>query len=383
MSDRTLKVLIIPGWFPGALDRNTGDFILKQAKDLAKSADMQVLIAHAELSYRFWNRPKYWLRKRTFEEQDGITIYRYTGLSLPRVKYRIFHLWRNQILTFINSIIDEIGEPDVIHAHTFLGGFIAAGIKAKRPHIPVVVTEHSDLLFGVPQRYKKIVVDAYEKADRVIAPSQALAHQIDKWRGGTPLMRIPMSVDEKYFYLPFHRRKIVQPIQLITVSELVPVKNVALQIEVLDDLIQSQYPAELTIVGDGPSYISLHRLAKEHDVLSYVHFKGWKEPHDVANLLRASDIYLSTSRRETFGLSILEALSCGIPVVSTRSGGPEDMISDRNGLLVDSDRRSLSHAIRRVVEKIEINPTYPFTDADLYSWESVAKRLYILYTDLQ
>ena len=317
MSEGKLKVLIVPGWFPGVLDRNTGDFVFKQAKDLAKFADIHVVIAYAELNYRFWNRPKHWLRKKTSDKHDGVTIYRYTGLSLPRVNYLIFCSWRSKIRAFIKSVIAVAGEPDVIHAHTFLGGFIAAGIKSDMPHIPIVVTEHSDLLFKVPQRYKQIVWDAYRKADKVIAPSHALAHQIDKWRGSTPIIRIPMSVDERYFYHLPHPRRVVQPVRLITVSELVPVKNVELQIEVLLDLIQSEYPAELTIVGDGPSYRNLHRLAKEYDVLSFVHFLGWQKPHDVANLLRSSDIYLSTSHRETFGISILEALSCGIPVVST------------------------------------------------------------------
>lgn len=378
MNKGKLKVWVIPGWFPGLLDEHAGDFVLKQAQDLANFGNMDVTVIYPELSYQFWNRPKYWCPQTTLSEHNNVVVYRHSGFSLPRFSFGLFVRWRSQVGALISSIMDEVGAPDIIHAHTFVGGFAASAIKSSNPHIPVILTEHSHLLFNLPRRYQKIIKLAYVNADHLLAPSEKLLHFMNSWRGNSAISRIPLSIDEQVFQRGANARK-KGPLQLITVCELLPIKNLELQIEVLAVLNHSGFPAELTIVGDGPKHRDLLHHAKHLGVFSSVHFMGWQESLEVANLLRLANIYLCTSLQETFGLSILEALSCGIPVVSTRCGGPEDLIHDRNGMLVEATKEAFSSAIRSVAAKNMAVATNPLVDSNIYGSEAVVKKLHSLY----
>lgn len=380
MSKRKLKVLVVPGWFPGLLDEHAGDFVLKQAQDLATLGNMDVTVIYPELSYQFWNTPKYWQPKTTVKEHAKVVVYRHSGFSLPRFNFGLFLRWRNQVGSLISSIIDEVGEPDIIHAHTFLGGFAASAIKTSKSHLPLVLTEHSHLLFDLPRRYQNVIRLAYENADHLIAPSQKLLDCMNTWRGTRAISRVPLSIDEHIFRHRSYARE-NGPLQLITVCELLPIKNLTLQIEVLADLNHSGYPAELTIVGDGPMHRDLIRHAKHYGVLSSVHFAGWQEPLEVAKLLSQSHVYLSSSLRETFGLSILEALSCRIPVVSTRCGGPEDLIHEGNGMLTEASKEAFSSAIKTVAGKNLAAEGTPLIDSNIYGSEAVVRKLHSLYCD--
>jgi len=80
----------------------------------------------------------------------------------------------------------------------------------------------------------------------------------------------------------------------------------------------------LVLIGDGPERPGAHRLARELGVNDRVSFLGAQE--SIASLLNCADIVLQPSASESFGLSILEALSVGAPVVSTRCGGPEEVV---------------------------------------------------------
>jgi len=92
----------------------------------------------------------------------------------------------------------------------------------------------------------------------------------------------------------------------------------------------------LNIIGDGPERKDLEQLTKELGIEKHVIFHGLLNRPKVFDVLQQSDVLVSSSDLETFGVTLIEALSCGIPVVATQSGGPEEIINKTNGILVNN-----------------------------------------------
>ena len=118
------------------------------------------------------------------------------------------------------------------------------------------------------------------------------------------------------------------------------------------------------MVGDGPERSAAHRLAEELGVGDRVVFLGAQE--SIASLLNCADVALQPSATESFGLSNLEALSTGVPVVGTRCGGPEEVVLEGEcGFLSEvGDVREMSENVIRLL-----------TDQKLYdSFSRVARQ---------
>lgn len=96
--------------------------------------------------------------------------------------------------------------------------------------------------------------------------------------------------------------------------------------------------ARLLIIGAGPDEDALRQCAEEHGVADRVHFMGFVEEQEKLELLSMSDIYVSTSQHEGFGLVYLEGMACGLPIVCYNHGGQTDFLIDgKTGYLVELD----------------------------------------------
>jgi glycosyltransferase involved in cell wall biosynthesis len=107
-------------------------------------------------------------------------------------------------------------------------------------------------------------------------------------------------------------------------------------------------------MGDGPERGYLKSLAAELELESVVEFSGAYVRSEFAEALSLSDVFVLASRRETFGVVYIEAMACGVPVIATRCGGPEDFVNGLNGLLVPvEDVESLAKAMLEIRENIK------------------------------
>lgn len=93
-------------------------------------------------------------------------------------------------------------------------------------------------------------------------------------------------------------------------------------------------PFKFVLVGNGPELESMKKLSKDLDIDSNIIFTGYRT--DIKNILNSSDIFLSMSKMEAFGISILEAMAMKLAIISTNSGGPNEIIDDKkDGILID------------------------------------------------
>jgi len=162
-------------------------------------------------------------------------------------------------------------------------------------------------------------------------------------------------------------------------------KNHQLLLAAFKLFISSGRKAKLIIAGDGPHADKLKSQSKQLGIMNDVTFLGWQTREELSIKMKESSVFVLPSKKETFGVVLIEAMSCGIPVVSTKSGGPESIIDlDKIGVLCSSNKESLFLAMEEVYDKFtgynadEIRQVV----LDRYSQKAVTKQLLLIYKTL-
>jgi len=129
----------------------------------------------------------------------------------------------------------------------------------------------------------------------------------------------------------------------------------------IDDFIALKVAGSKVLVGDGPERARLQRLAPE------AHFLGFRHGEDYARTLAAADVMVFPSRTDTFGLVMLEAMACGVPVAAYPVPGPLDVVADGRSGVLDED---LGRAVRAA---LALDPADCVAHASRYSWRATAE----------
>lgn len=233
---------------------------------------------------------------------------------------------------------------DLLHVHYAVphaaSAWMAKQLMGDGP-LPVVTTLHgTDItLVGQDPSYFTVTKFSIEQSDGITAVSQWLKDETYRAFGctGCEIRVIPNFVDVEAFrpdLEPCHREALARPGEkiLMHLSNFRPVKRVRDIVGVAARVFR-EAPGRLVFVGDGPDRLAAEEEARRSGIADRVVFLGKLET--VAEVLRCADVYLLTSETESFGLSALEAMACGVPVVGTRVGGlPEVVESGVTGRLL-------------------------------------------------
>jgi glycosyltransferase involved in cell wall biosynthesis len=141
----------------------------------------------------------------------------------------------------------------------------------------------------------------------------------------------------------------------------------------------------LDIIGYGPLHEELLDKIESLGLSGYVRLVGYLPKPAIAEHLRRAHVFVHASAYETFCVAAAEALASGLPVVSTRVGGPDDYVTPQNGSLVPpGDRGAMAEAIGAVLERLEtFNPADIAADAQQrFSADSVGRRLSDVYASV-
>jgi len=220
---------------------------------------------------------------------------------------------------------------DVIHAHYAIPHATAAWqaqqlLADEGRELAVVTTLHgTDItLVGQDPSFFTITKFSIEHSDAVTAVSSYLQQETYRAFGCTScgIHVVPnfVNLDE---FRPDPKRRPQNEKVLMHISNMRPVKRL-LDVVRIFALVNKQVPSRLVLAGDGPDRIAAEEEAEHLGVAPKVRFVGPIE--DVADMLRWADLYLLPSRFESFGLSALEALATGVPVVGSSAGGLPEVV---------------------------------------------------------
>ena len=227
---------------------------------------------------------------------------------------------------------------DLLHVHYAIPHATSAWIakemlREQGRRLPVVTTLHgTDItIVGQDHSYQAITHFSIEKSDRITAVSQWLKDEtIRAFRCECPVDVIPNFVDPAIFDRARYGETLRQELGggrpiLMHISNFRPVKRVRDVVRVFAR-VRAQRDAVLVMVGDGPERQAAEEEARTLGIAADVRFLGKIDA--VAPLLAAADVYVFPSESESFGLSALEALACGVPVVAAAVGGVPEVVRD-------------------------------------------------------
>jgi teichuronic acid biosynthesis glycosyltransferase TuaC len=284
-------------------------------------------------------------------EHDGIPTWRRSGLVLlPRAPYRNALAWAWGGLQLFARYIAEVGTPDLVHAHCMLNaGVVALAIK-RRHGIPFIVTEQNTSFAQGTLRWweRDLVRRVIAGADKCIAVSPETAQLLEGQYPGSRWSYLPNPLGEAFLAAsaaPIERGS-TDPFVFLSVARMSPEKGFGRLIEAFAEAFHGQAGVRLELAGDGPIRDELGRLCTERGIADQVDFLGSLSSAQVRAAMEAADVFVLASDFETFGVVVIEALACGRPVIATASGGPDHMVSPKNGLLIPTrDRDALRDAL--------------------------------------
>jgi N-acetyl-alpha-D-glucosaminyl L-malate synthase BshA len=230
---------------------------------------------------------------------------------------------------------------DLLHVHYAIPHATSAWIAKEMLRkdgrdITVITTLHgTDItIVGQDHSFHAITKFSIEKSDRITAVSAWLKEETVRAFGCTEcdVSVIPNFVDPAVYdrsaHEPALRRQMGEDKKILMhISNFRPVKRV-LDVVRIFARVRKEVPSVLVMVGDGPDRLSAEQEARALGVERDVHFLGRIDP--VAPLLACADLYLLPTDRESFGLSALEALACGVPALAYDVGGIREVV--KNGV---------------------------------------------------
>lgn len=338
-----LHVLVIPSWYPQSEQDVDGIFFQNQAQALQRKGIKTAILAPM---FRY-------LRKETASiltgpygfaqyRQKGLDIYawrsmyffpRFPLIDIDRIR------WVRAGLKAFERYIGENGIPDIIHAHCMNYAGILAFKISQKYGIPYVVTEHSSTITrGLVRPHQwQPMKNAAAHASALLAVSRRFAHVLQH-KYGCEWQYLP-NILGGIFNRPFEQKEKNNKPHFVfcTISHLRRLKGHDVLLTAFARALAQCPQLRLNIGGSGQEETNLKRQARQLGIAHAVTFLGALQPEAVLDLMRNSDAFVLASRTETFGVVYIEALSQGLPVIATRCGGAESIVSDSNGYLVPVD----------------------------------------------
>lgn len=371
-----MNILILTHSYPDSDHKWRGVFVQQQARALGKIHKVIVVYFKADYS-RFAPFSKYSFGKKS---DNQITVYEVTvSRSFPvitQVKY-LANTYR-----FINNEILNREKIDIIHSHlSYPAGFLGTIIQ-RRKGIPAVLTEHSTIrLYNRSFIHKLCVAFTLKNTAAVISVSNSLKKEIIPLRTKNVNV-IPNIADAGLFELKETRED-----QKLNIGFLGGLNNPN---KGLDVLLKAASMLDKTkfilhIGGDGKLLDYFKRLAVESGIEDNCIFYGEIGRSDISRFYSRLDIFVLPSRYETFGIVLIEAMACGIPVIATKCGGPQDIVTESTGILVEKDNPELlANAIRNMAENPETYNKEKIRNyvMEKFGEEAVAGKISELYKEI-
>jgi glycosyltransferase involved in cell wall biosynthesis len=247
----------------------------------------------------------------------------------------------------------------------------------------------------------------WSSASAIVANSEGLKDLALKFMPGLDIIVIPNGIDTEKFHpaegrldpvqppeggwnpvqgfaLP-EKKGLLKPLRALTVSRLIERKRIDLLIMAIACLKELGVGIKLNIAGDGNLLRKLQNLAKKLKIADNVIFLGMVPEEDMPQLYRDNDIFLLSSAHEGMSNAMLEAMASGLPIITTRCEGVDELIAD-NGIVVEGGRPAdIAEAIKKMMIDPQIYGQMVIAArkrAEQFRWKAVAHQYRQLYMNI-
>jgi len=384
-----MKILVLVNDFPNINNSYTTNiFVKEQVKEISKFLDEVNVIVPVPIGIEVKRKTRY----KNYKIGDKVSVHfiRYLNPLFPISYYILRNLWMwFESVALRKYIIKNKIEFDLIHAHyTWPNGVLGLNLK-KKYGVPLVVTEHTSQTFV--KYFKKndeYIFKTWKEVDAIIRMRKMDIYKFSQAEVNIDrLFYIPNGFDQEKFHpensqlarrelkLPFSKKIIINVAQMYS-----PVKGHKYLVEAMKIVLEQRVDVLCIMIGDGVLRGKIENQAKS--LGEYIKFVGSKPHNEIPLWMNAADLFVLPSLRESFGIVQIEAMACGVPIVATRNGGSEEIITSEDyGLLCEpGNPEDLAEKILTALEK-EWNREKIRNYAEQFTWENIAKKTLKVYEE--
>ena len=370
-----MKVLYLVSWYKRPGSPTSGHFFYQLAKGISKYAD-EVVVACVHTKFI------------GLIDRIGLTIHRegnlteymlYVPILIPRWKGLYSICGRLAMKRLLERIEKDHGSFDIIHIQSAFSVALYAEDYLRYNEIPAVYTEHSSaVLNGKLDSYDLKSLQIMNRSTDVhVAVSEALATKLQKYISDVKI--IGNMVDVKGCSQKRER------FTFVCLSTLRADKGLRELVTAFSEEFNSYEQVSLLLGGDGEYSKELQMLIRQKGSMHDIQLCGHITHKEVGNFLSQAHCFVLPSRYETFGIVYIEAMACGLPVIATKCGGPEEYINSTNGLLIDvGNQEQLRKALRWMYNNVQLYDANKIASdiESKFSERSICEQYYACYQNL-
>ena len=356
------KVLHLAKWYPNKAEPLLGIFIRKYIQSVQQSFDNKVISVYQTDTIksniqRIVNH---------YNNTEEVVFYHKKGL-LNKISV-LYRVWK-EIKNF---------QAHLIHAHVMGWTSSLAFFFSRTNQVPFIISEHwsgyrkkgyAQLNFA-SKILRKI---SARKAEQICVVSNFLKEDMIKCGVEANYTIIGNVVDGKTLDIGKNKT-----FSFVFAGDLVQeTKNVKGILEAFYEVIKHHKNIKLDIIGDGKDLKNYKNLSDQLKLNNHVSFHGNQSNDYVFKTLSQSHVLILNSYFETFSIICAEALLCGIPIISTKCGGPESFLNDETGILIDCDSNNqLIKAMKDMVTNYDkYEPEKLKSMAHQFSMDSIGEKI--------
>lgn len=346
LQDSGLRVLSI------STDKNIfkmGSIVRERMVEYGKSFDQLHIIIFTKKFQKF----------KSEKISENVWIYPTKSWTRWFYSFDAVKVAKSQFTKFLPKIINVISTQDPFETA------VAGWLLARRFKLPLQIQIHTDFLnkyFWEESFLNKIrvIIGRFlvKQANCIRVVSERIKHSLGSIDANLKkkCAILPIFIDtEKLRSTPavfnVHKKYPQFSFIILMVSRLEKEKNIALAVEIMRELTAHYPKTGMLIVGEGKERNALEHLVKKFNLKDNVIFEGWQ--NDLISYYKTANVFLSTSLYEGYGLAIIEALSCGCPVISSDAGIASEVIFEGDsGFICPVD--DVNCFIRRIIEIMEV-----------------------------
>jgi glycosyltransferase involved in cell wall biosynthesis len=374
-------ILFISSWYPTSDKKSHGIFFKRHAEAAALCNEIS--------SIHVCSGIKNEIKEST--EQHVFTIigtYKKVNSNIPLLS-AVLKMWRSLVCfkKCFYLLLDKKSAPNLILLNVIFPAGIFALWLYYFKQIPFVIQEQWSGYYPEDGNYKGFIIktlteQCVKKAKGIIVVSNKLENSMKAHGLQNKYFRIGNVVDTEMFVPIEHKQSdTFKFVHVSTVND--KEKNISGIIKAVELLSRKQLNFSIDIVGDGPERDYFERMAQSHCLLgSYIFFHGFQLPNAVAKSMGLANCFILNSNYEGLPCVLLEAMSCGIPVISTKVGAVPEIIDQHQGMLVPiNDYQTLANAMESMIQN---NKEYNQSEIrkrviEKYSYPAIAKDFDLIF----
>lgn len=339
-------------------------------------------------------------------DELGITVYgpcsynaQYSGQEKYLVKVpcfnkidRLFYHYKynkiyNQLISNIN-----VSEYEILHAHSlFANGYIAYKVfkNYKIPYIVAVRNTDANVFFKYFIHLRKLGIEILENASKIIFISNSYKEKLlNKYIPKSKreyienkCIVIPNGIDNYFFKTEQNKKNIVEnKVNLVYTGRVDENKNLITTIKCCDKFLKNKYDVSLNVIGP----ITSKRYNKIIRKYKFINYLGKKNKEEIVEIYKNMDIFVMPSKHETFGLTYVEAMSQGIPIIYTRNEGFDKFFDE--GVVGYSikynDYKEMNEKIELILNKYDIMSKNCLKESQNFNWKDIALKYIEIYKEI-